>query len=167
MHCQSSLSLTPLLNAAVTGKVKSIKNHMSGNVTNQEFDACRREFCFQSQILLGFSDQRSTVVLSIPLPSTSADTADTISPVSSIRGIVSACRRLGLLLALRFTGKDVTVGHKIQIDVVSPEENVHVAVPLSTINDVAHQLPDSSPTAPATTHQTAPASINRLTNPNR
>jgi hypothetical protein len=37
-----------------------------------------------------------------------------------------------------------TVGRKIQIDVVSPEENVHVAVPLSTINDVAHQIADSN-----------------------
>jgi hypothetical protein len=38
--------------------------------------------------------------------------------------------------------KVATVGHKIQIDVVSPEENVHVAVPLSTVNDIAHQLAD-------------------------
>lgn len=40
--------------------------------------------------------------------------------------------------------KVATVGTKIQIDVVSPEENVHIAVPLSTINDVADQLADSS-----------------------
>jgi hypothetical protein len=33
-----------------------------------------------------------------------------------------------------------TVGTKLQIDVANPEENVHVAVPLSTLNDVAHQL---------------------------
>jgi len=33
-----------------------------------------------------------------------------------------------------------TVGNKLQIDVVNPEENVHVAIPLSTLNDVAHQL---------------------------
>ena len=38
--------------------------------------------------------------------------------------------------------KVATVGHKIQIDVVSPDENVHIAVPLSTVNDVAHQLAD-------------------------
>lgn len=38
-----------------------------------------------------------------------------------------------------------TVGSKIQIDVVGPEENVHVAVPLSTVNDVAHQLADNAP----------------------
>ena len=38
-----------------------------------------------------------------------------------------------------------TVGSKIQIDVVSSEENVHVAVPLSTVNDVAHQLADNAP----------------------
>jgi len=40
--------------------------------------------------------------------------------------------------------KVATVGTKIQIDIVSPEENVHVAVPLSTINNVAHQLAASS-----------------------
>jgi hypothetical protein len=33
-----------------------------------------------------------------------------------------------------------TVGAKLQIDVLNPEENVHVAVPLSALNDVAHQL---------------------------
>jgi hypothetical protein len=41
-------------------------------------------------------------------------------------------------------GKDhvrvATVGTKIQIDVVNDEENVHVAVPLSTVNDIANQL---------------------------
>jgi hypothetical protein len=37
-----------------------------------------------------------------------------------------------------------TVGTKLQIDVVNPEENVHVAVPLSTVNDVAAQLADQA-----------------------
>ncbi len=41
--------------------------------------------------------------------------------------------------------KVATVGGKIQIDVVSLEENVHVAVPLSTVNDVVHQLADNAP----------------------
>jgi hypothetical protein len=39
----------------------------------------------------------------------------------------------------------VTLGTKLQIDVVSPEENVHVAVPLSTVNDVANQLAANAP----------------------
>jgi len=38
-----------------------------------------------------------------------------------------------------------TVGSKIQIDVVNDEENVHVAVPLSTVNDVANQLAAEAP----------------------
>ena len=38
-----------------------------------------------------------------------------------------------------------TNGSKIQIDVVNDEENVHVAVPLSTINDVANQLAENAP----------------------
>jgi hypothetical protein len=38
-----------------------------------------------------------------------------------------------------------TVGTKIQIDVVNPEENVHVTVPLRTINDVAEQIAGSTP----------------------
>ncbi len=38
-----------------------------------------------------------------------------------------------------------TVGSKIQIDVVNSEENVHIAVPLSTVNDVANQLADGAP----------------------
>ena len=38
-----------------------------------------------------------------------------------------------------------TTGSKIQIDVVNDEENVHIAVPLSTVNDVAHQLADGAP----------------------
>ena len=38
-----------------------------------------------------------------------------------------------------------TVGRKLLIDVVNPEENVHVAVPLSTVNDVAEQLAGSAP----------------------
>jgi hypothetical protein len=38
-----------------------------------------------------------------------------------------------------------TVGTKIQIDVVNSEENVHVAVPLSTINEVANQLAADAP----------------------
>ena len=40
--------------------------------------------------------------------------------------------------------KVATVDGKIQVDVVSPDENVHVAVPLSTVNDIAHQLADKS-----------------------
>jgi len=36
-----------------------------------------------------------------------------------------------------------TIGRKIQIDVDGPEEKVHVAVPLSTINDVAEQLAEN------------------------
>jgi len=46
-------------------------------------------------------------------------------------------------------GKDhvriATAGNKLQIDVVNDEENVHVAVPLSTVNDVAHQLAADAP----------------------
>jgi hypothetical protein len=38
-----------------------------------------------------------------------------------------------------------TVGNKIQIDVVNPEENVHVTVPLTTINDVAEQIAAATP----------------------
>ena len=38
-----------------------------------------------------------------------------------------------------------TVGSKIHIDVVNDEENVHVAVPLSTINDIANQLEENAP----------------------
>jgi len=38
-----------------------------------------------------------------------------------------------------------TAGSKIQIDVVNSEENVHVAVPLTTINDVANQLAEEAP----------------------
>lgn len=38
-----------------------------------------------------------------------------------------------------------TAGSKLQIDVVNDEENVHVAVPLSTVDDVAHQLADNAP----------------------
>ena len=38
-----------------------------------------------------------------------------------------------------------TVGSKILIDVVNDEENVHVAVPLSTVNDVANQLAANAP----------------------
>src|SRR5258708_33080387 len=38
-----------------------------------------------------------------------------------------------------------TVGTKLRIDVVNDEENVHVAVPLSTVNDVAHQLTADAP----------------------
>jgi hypothetical protein len=38
-----------------------------------------------------------------------------------------------------------TGGTKLQIDVVNPEENVHIAVPLSTVNDVAAQLANSAP----------------------
>ena len=33
-----------------------------------------------------------------------------------------------------------TVGHRLQIDVDNAEEKIHVAVPLSTLNDVAAQL---------------------------
>ncbi len=40
--------------------------------------------------------------------------------------------------------KVATVNGKLQVDVVSPDENVHIAVPLSTVNDVAHQLADGS-----------------------
>ena len=36
-----------------------------------------------------------------------------------------------------------TVGSKIQIDVDNSDEKVHVAVPLSTLNDVAAQLADN------------------------
>jgi len=46
-------------------------------------------------------------------------------------------------------GKDhvriATSGAKLQIDVVNDEENVHVAVPLSTVNDVARQLTADAP----------------------
>jgi hypothetical protein len=38
-----------------------------------------------------------------------------------------------------------TVGTKLKIDVVNSEENVHIAVPLSTVNDVAAQLASSAP----------------------
>jgi len=38
-----------------------------------------------------------------------------------------------------------TNGSKIQIDVVNDEENVHVAVPLSTVSDVANQLAADAP----------------------
>jgi hypothetical protein len=38
-----------------------------------------------------------------------------------------------------------TNGSKIQIDVLNDEENVHLAVPLSTINDVADQLAADAP----------------------
>jgi len=38
-----------------------------------------------------------------------------------------------------------TVGSKIQIDVEGPEENVHVAVPLSTIDDVIAQIASRQP----------------------
>jgi len=38
-----------------------------------------------------------------------------------------------------------TAGNKLQIDVVNDEENVHVAVPLSTVNDVARQLAADAP----------------------
>jgi len=38
-----------------------------------------------------------------------------------------------------------TVGTKLQIDVVNEEENVHVAVPLTTVRDVAHQLAADAP----------------------
>ena len=36
-----------------------------------------------------------------------------------------------------------TVGTKIQIDVDSPDEKVHVTVPLATLNDVAEQLAEN------------------------
>jgi hypothetical protein len=36
---------------------------------------------------------------------------------------------------------------KLQIDVVGPDENVHLLVPLSTIDDVADQLESSAPGA--------------------
>jgi hypothetical protein len=36
--------------------------------------------------------------------------------------------------------KVLSTGSKIQIDVDTPEEKVHVAVPLATINDVSEQL---------------------------
>jgi len=42
-----------------------------------------------------------------------------------------------------------TVGSKLQIDVLNAEEDVHVAVPLSTINDVAHQLASECADGPA------------------
>jgi hypothetical protein len=38
-----------------------------------------------------------------------------------------------------------TVGSKLQVDVVNSEENVHVAVPLTTVNDVAAQIADNAP----------------------
>lgn len=38
-----------------------------------------------------------------------------------------------------------TVSGKIQIDVVDPEETVHLAVPLSTINDVSAQIANGAP----------------------
>lgn len=38
-----------------------------------------------------------------------------------------------------------TAGRKLQIDVVGDDENVHVAVPLSTVDDVAQQLADNAP----------------------
>ena len=38
-----------------------------------------------------------------------------------------------------------TVGTRLRIDVVNDEENVHVAVPLSTVSDVAHQLAADAP----------------------
>ena len=41
--------------------------------------------------------------------------------------------------------RGATVGTKIQIDVVNDEENVHVAVPLSTVNDIANQLASEAP----------------------
>ena len=40
-----------------------------------------------------------------------------------------------------------THGGKLQIDVDTPDENVHVLVPLSTLGDVAEQLEDSAPGA--------------------
>jgi hypothetical protein len=38
-----------------------------------------------------------------------------------------------------------TVGAKLEIDVRNPEENVHLTVPLATVNDVAAQLAASAP----------------------
>lgn len=38
-----------------------------------------------------------------------------------------------------------TVGTRLQIDVVNQQENVHVAVPLATVNDVAAQLAANAP----------------------
>jgi hypothetical protein len=38
-----------------------------------------------------------------------------------------------------------TVGTNLQVDVVNSEENVHVAVPLTTVNDVALQIVDNAP----------------------
>lgn len=38
-----------------------------------------------------------------------------------------------------------TAGSKLQIDVVNEEENVHVVVPLSTVDDVSRQLADNAP----------------------
>ena len=38
-----------------------------------------------------------------------------------------------------------TVGAKLQVDVVNSEENVHVAVPLATVNDLAAQIADGAP----------------------
>jgi hypothetical protein len=38
-----------------------------------------------------------------------------------------------------------TVGTKLQIEVVNPQEKVHVAVPLKTVNDVAAQLAANAP----------------------
>lgn len=40
-----------------------------------------------------------------------------------------------------------TRGGSLQVDVDSPDEHVHVKVPLSTIDDVATQLAESSPRA--------------------
>jgi hypothetical protein len=40
-----------------------------------------------------------------------------------------------------------TIGDKIQIDVVNPEENVHLTIPLAMVNDVAAQLA-SEPSGP-------------------
>ena|SRR5437868_3760670 len=38
-----------------------------------------------------------------------------------------------------------TVGAKLQVDVVNSEENVHVAVPIATVNDLAAQIADGAP----------------------
>jgi len=38
-----------------------------------------------------------------------------------------------------------TVGTKLQVDVVNSEQDVHVAVPLTTVNDVALQIAESQP----------------------
>lgn len=38
-----------------------------------------------------------------------------------------------------------TVGRKIQVDVTGPEENVHVAVPLATVEDVIQQITARQP----------------------